>query len=88
MFIPSKRRVLTSHWKRVTWWVLDIKMTMTIIVVIVVPCRQSALPVCVRGRWLSFEGAGCRSRVLAVIRGRWLSFVGACCCEVNGVGTC
>ena len=79
MFIPSKRHALTSHWKRVTWWVLDVKRTMTIIVVIVVPCCRSVSPVCVRGRWLLFEGAGCCSRVLAVVRGCWLSFVGTCC---------
>jgi len=50
---------------------------MTIIVVVVVPCCRSALPVCVRGRWLLFKGAGCCSWVLAVVRGRLLSFVGA-----------
>jgi len=43
--------------------------------------RRPLLPVCVCGHWLSFEGAGCRLRVLAVIRGHWLLFVGACCCS-------
>jgi len=61
------------------WWVLDVKMTMMIIIIIVVPCHRSASPVCICGRWLSFKGAGCRLWALAVVCGHWLSFVGACC---------
>jgi len=44
-----------------------------------IACVRSWALAVIRGRWLSFEGAGCHSRALAVVRGRWLSFEGAGC---------
>jgi len=43
-----------------------------------VTCVRSWALAVVRGRWLSFEGAGCHSWALAVVHGHLLSWVGTC----------